>query len=185
MLHLAGVTVEAGLDGTGLAAAWRVFLAAAPLLRSGHQLESTSTHLEVFEPLWPGDASGADELPDEDPNLGQTDEAGTGERDQLLTLVRELAGFAGIEARPALLDLFLELRRHTTARRLPPSYARLALPLSLHQAGLVPEAAPGLLGGRLPLKATGLSGEPEPLTPWLARGLSELTRETEVACRRL
>jgi hypothetical protein len=105
--------------------------------------------------------------------------------------VRELVGFAGQARRPALLDLLLDLRRHGTPRRLPPSLARLALPLALHRANLVPKAAPGLLGGRLPLAAASplaagrTSTEGEGVTAWLARALTALGKEAEAASGRL
>ncbi|MDH3664068.1 MAG: hypothetical protein OEU92_29315 [Alphaproteobacteria bacterium] len=195
MRSLAGVPLDAAEDDTGLAAARRIFLAAAPLFRAHQQLDSPGSNLELFEPLWADHRSDSG-MPAEGPGMAAGDAAQVerpGEIDQLLSLVRELAGFAGLETRPPLLDLFMEFRRHRTPRQLPPSLARLALPLALHRTGLAPKAAPGLLGGRLPLAAASpvatlaplAATEGEPVTPWLARGLSALAREAEGSKRRL
>ncbi len=122
-------------------------------------------------------------------STASSDVNGVGDRPEdrqlLLNLVRELAGFAGTGAKPALIDLFLDLRQHGTARHLPPSLVRLALPLALHQAGLVPKAAPGLLGGRLPLGTTRSPDDETSVTTWLNRGLSALAEEGRGASRRL
>ncbi|MGI9510056.1 MAG: hypothetical protein ACR2QJ_12000 [Geminicoccaceae bacterium] len=186
MQSLAGVPLEPGEDDAGLAAARRVFLVAAPLFRNDGKVDSTGAHLELFAPLWadhrPGaDGSASQEVPDRHSATGERVGEGDAARQRLMLLVRELTAFAGDGVRPDLIDLFLELRRHAAARRLPGSQARLALPLALAGAGLVPKAAPGLLGGRLSLAP---SAE-EAVTPWLARGLGELGKEANWARRRL
>ena len=230
-LTLAGLPLEPAEDDTGLAAAKRVFLTAAPLFRRADHVDSSHGDHALFEPLWrsdgnlPGDVLSGDGPPLADDhrldaaNLPSGDESEGGVRsggrdneadgrsgdlpaeddpggqgravEQLLSLVGELVGFAGQTGRPALLDLLLDLRRHRTPRRLPPSLVRLALPLALHRAGLVPKAAPGLLGGRLPLGRAGRpttaasATEGEPVTAWLARALTALAKEAEAASGRL
>ena len=73
-------------------------------------------------------------------------------RERLAGLVKELAAFADSARWTALINLFIGLRRYGGTKRLAPQLLRLAMPLALIEAGLVPKAAPGLLGGRrLPL----------------------------------
>ena len=105
--------------------------------------------------------------------------------EQLLALVRELASFAGDGTKPVLIDLLIDLRQHAEARRLPSGLLRLALPLALHQAGLLPKGAPALLGGRLVLGTTRSDAEQEPATLWLSRALSALAKEAKEAAARL
>jgi len=107
-------------------------------------------------------------------------------RDQLIALVKEIAGFADDGRRPALINLFVDLRGHAAARRLPPPLMRLALPLALAEAGLVPKQAPGLLGGRrLPLGMSAGSPETKPLSDWLKSALEDLAKEAHQSHRRL
>jgi hypothetical protein len=174
MLTLAGIPLDPAEDDAGLAAARRSFLVAAPLFRTSPKVDSIEAHQELFQPLWPSRRlDGRDKIEEEG-------DMATAE-DRLRHMVRELVGFAGLETRPPLVDLLIELHRHETPRRLPPSLARLALPLSLHQAGLVPKAAPGLVGGRLSFQ----TAEGEPVTPWFGRALSTLAKEATGAERRL
>ncbi|MEM8952424.1 MAG: helix-turn-helix domain-containing protein, partial [Pseudomonadota bacterium] len=87
--------------------------------------------------------------------------------------------------KPVLIDLMIDLRQHAEARRLPSGLLRLVLPLALHQAGLLPKAAPALLGGRLSLGTTRSEAEQEPMTLWLCRALSSLAKEATEAAARL
>ncbi len=184
----------------GLGAAKRIFLEAEPLFRQ-HQSTDSS------EVLWPrfwqdqsaaagGDdggeppRSGSGALIDSDALPGGGDGAGEvawpRQGDQLLALVRELAGFAHDGRRPALINLLVDLRGHAKARRLPAALVRLALPLAIKEVGLLPKAAPGLLGGRrLPLGMSAGSAEAKPLTPWLVLALEALAKEAEQAQKRL
>jgi hypothetical protein len=112
--------------------------------------------------------------------------AGEGMRDRLISLVKQLAGFADDGRRPALINLFVDLRRHVATRRLPPALMRLALPLALAEAELVPKPAPGLLGGRrLPLGMSAASPETKPLSDWLKAALEDLAKEADQSHRRL
>ena len=87
---------------------------------------------------------------------------------------------------PALINLFVDLRKHAAARTLPPALLRLALPLSLAKAGLVPRACPGLLGGRrLALSMSRGADLDKPLSDWLKEALRELALEADQAHRRL
>ena len=107
-------------------------------------------------------------------------------RDHLIALVREIAGFADDGRRPALINLLVDLRGHAAARRLPPPLMRLALPLALAEAGLLPKSAPGLLGGRrLPLGMSPASPEAKPLSDWLKSALEDLAKEAHQSHRRL
>ncbi len=171
MLALAGVPLEALEDDAGLAAARRLFLTAAPLFRDGDKVESRNGFGELFEPLWPGGDGGHDDArPD-----GNGDEGG--ER-KLERLVRDLARQAGSGDRPPLLELLIGLRRQG---RMKQAQMRFVLPLAIRQAGLLPKAAPALLGGRLPF----LDEEDDRITPWLIRALDELSREAAAAGQRL
>ncbi len=187
MLHLAGVPLDRSGDDGGLAAARRVFLTMAPLFRAGRKADSIGTMPELFTPLWLDDggtsAGRDDESDDRAPAKDGDQEGGEGER--LSVLVQTLSHHAGKGNNPALIDLLLGLRRQAAGRRLPPGLLRLALPLSLIRAGVLPKAAPALLGGRLPLGATRPAGEQEPVTTWLARSLSALAREASGAALRL
>ena len=187
---LIGAPLEREDSTPGLAAARRVFLASAELFREHCQADSdqalwprfwTSHRLDGSEALHPdgdhdaGRAGGVD---------GPAEEGGA--RDQLMRLVRELAGFADDGRRPALINLFVDLRRHAATRHLSPLLVRIALPLALREAGLVPKAAPGLLGGRrLPLGFSRAITSEEPLGAWLATALGELTKEADQSYRRL
>lgn len=190
MRQLAGLSVGLTEPGSGLAAARRLFVAAAPLLRTSRTTESETGLEELFQPLWGGGPPSADGNAPNGTLRGDGGEApnpqhGAGEAKALLALVSELSGFAGDGARPVLIDLLLDLRRQAVGRRLSPSLLRLILPLALHRAGLVPKAAPGLLGGRLPFGAARLADEGLPVTPWLARALTALAREATLSARRL
>ncbi|MEM7045725.1 MAG: hypothetical protein AAF543_23180 [Pseudomonadota bacterium] len=196
-LALIGAPVDPNDNTSGLAAAKRLFLTATPLFRLGRQADSD-------EPLWPAfwapevsDALGDDEADDRRTTTKadareDTDGAGElawplrGECAQLLQAAREIAGFADDGRRPALINLLVDLRRHAAARRVRPSLMRLTLPLALARAGVVPRAAPGLLGGRrLPLGMSRAAADPAPLTRWLARGLGELAEEAHQSRGRL
>ncbi|MGI9506177.1 MAG: hypothetical protein ACR2RE_24310 [Geminicoccaceae bacterium] len=181
-MTLIGAPIDREDNTTGLAAAKRVFLAAAPLFRVGRQADSTSD-------LWPRfwelkTAEGSEQQADEaqDDETGEVDQ----ERGRLVALVRELAGFANDGRRPELINLLADLRRHAATRRLPPHLLRLALPLALAQAGVVPKPAPGLLGGRrLPLGMSRAVVSEKPVTEWLALALDELAKEADQSYRRL
>ena len=105
---------------------------------------------------------------------------------RLRAMVAELAGFADDGRRPALINLLVDLRQQAVLRQLSAGLVRLAMPLALLEAGIVPKAAPGLLGGRrLPLGMSRASGAPLPLTAWLGRALSDLGKEAGQSHRRL
>lgn len=192
---LAGVPLEPAEDDAGLAAARRVFLTAVPLFQASSSVESTDVHRELFQPLWPLDRGcGPEDGNGQDTACSDRNRPGVGDdkaadgvaaEDELRLFVHDLTDMAGLDSRPALLDLFLELRRHPATRRLPIGLARLALPLALHQAGVVPKAVPALIGGRLPLRAGWSPAEEDAITPWLARGLAALAEEAADAGRRL
>ena len=190
---LIGLALARADHTPGLGAAKRIFLAAEPLFRQHRSTDSA----EVLWPRFWGNEPAEIEL--EAPNdathgtnsgerAGDVDGAGQGaiECDQLMALVRELAGFAHDGRRPALINLLVDLRGHAKARRLPASLVRLALPLAIKEVGLLAKAAPGLLGGRrLPLGMSAGSAEAKPLTPWLVQALEDLAKEAEQAQRRL
>ena len=187
---LIGAPLEREDSTPGLAAARRVFLASAELFRSHRQADSD---LALWPRFWTSHRlDGCEALhPDGDHDAGRAGgvdgpaEEGL-ERGQLMRLVRELAGFADDGRRPALINLFVDLRRHAATRHLSPQLARIALPLALREAGLVPKAAPGLLGGRrLPLGFSRAITSEEPLSDWLATALGELTKEADQSYRRL
>jgi len=179
-LAVIGAPLEADDNTAGLGAAKRIFLAAAPLFREGNRTDSDAG-------LWPTfwgseaskDANAAD--PAEMPSI-----EGKGDRAKLEAMVAELAGFADDGRRPALVNLLVDLRGQAALRPLPASLVRLAMPLALHQAGIVPKPAPGLLAGRrLPLGMSRASGDLPPLTAWLARALTDLDKEAGQSHRRL
>ncbi|MDH3661596.1 MAG: hypothetical protein OEU92_16470 [Alphaproteobacteria bacterium] len=201
-MALIGAPVDPDDNTTGLAAAKRIFLAAAPLFRAHQQADSKEA---LWPQFWAQEASetyeASDALSDDEAyeadgadnrrtvEAGAPEDvggAGEEERARLMVLVREIAGFADDGRRPALVNLFVDLRRQAVARRLSPMLTRLALPLALVQAAVVPKAAPGLLGGRrLPLGMSRAAAEPMPLTDWLARGLNDLAEEARHSHRRL
>lgn len=179
-LQLIGTPPPVEHNTSGLAAAKRVFLASEPLFRAGSETDSRLHLLPVF---WQeGDEQHGDACPDQD-------KAGEAERRQLLGLVKELAGFADDGRRPALINLLIDLKKHAAhpaTRRLPTSLVRIALPLALAEAALVPKAAPGLLGGvRLSLGMSRAVTSDEPLTDWLKGALEALADEADLSCRRL
>ena len=212
-MMLIGVPIDRDDNTTGLAAAKRTFLAAAPLFRTGQQTNSMSELWPRFweadrpqgddeggEVLRPGsDALSVDQA--EPPSVGSVPEGagqvarpqrvawpqqGDQDRHRLIALVRELAGFADDGRRPALINLLVDLRRHAATRRLPAPLVRLALPLALAETAILPKPAPGLLGGRrLPLGLSRASMTAKPLSDWLALGLGELSREADQSYRRL
>lgn len=198
-MALIGAPVDPDDNTTGLAAAKRIFLAAAPLMRAHQQTDSkealwphfwapeASEAYEASDTLSDDQADGADNRRSVDAGAPEdVGRAGEGERARLMVLVREIAGFADDGRRPALINLFVDLRRQAVARRLSPMLTRLALPLALVQAAVVPKAAPGLLGGRrLPLGMSRAAAEPMPLTDWLARGLNDLAEEARHSHGRL
>lgn len=192
-LALVGAPLERDDHSPGLAAATRTFLAAAPLFRSIGQADSNSA---LWPEFWRDDSqalSGDDALTDDGAldGDGRGEGAGGGEKErreseQLMGLVRELAAFAEDGQRPALINLFIDLRKHAATRHLPPPLVRIALPLALTEAGLVPKAAPGLLGGRrLPLGLSRAVATEKPLNDWLKQGLEELMIEADRSHRRL
>jgi len=192
-LALIGVPVDLDDNTAGLAAAKRIFLTATPLFRESSQTDSET---DLWPTFWHGDTPSGGEaprprdLPPKDETLPDRDRAGEEARpqqgDQLMVLVRELAGFADDGRRPALINLLVDLRRHAAARRLPPHLVRLALPLALAEAGILPKPAPGLLGGRrLPLGMSRAVVSEKPLTDWLVQALNELAREANQSYRRL
>ncbi len=181
---LIGAPVERENSTPGLAAARRVFLASVELFRAHRQADSD---LALWPRFWSGEPPQADD-DHEASRAGGVDGSAEEmlERDQLMQLVRELAGFADDGRRPALINLFIDLRQHAATRHLSPQLVRIALPLALREAGLVPKAAPGLLGGRrLPLGFSRAIVSEEPLTDWLARALEELAKEADQSYRRL
>jgi biotin operon repressor len=180
-MALIGAPIDLEDNTSGLAAAKRIFLAAAPLFRAGRQTDSKDALWPQFWDLEGGDAASEAEDP-EPARAGEGDR----ERERLIALVKELVGFADDGRRPALINLLVDLRRHAAARRLPPHLMRLALPLALAEAGVAPKAAPGLLGGRrLPLGMSRASPEATPLADWLALALGELALEADQSHRRL
>jgi len=163
----------------GLAAARRIFLGATPLFRATPKTDSRTN-------LWP--RFWQEEILQGETDADDKDEAGEGrsaER-QLDNLVHDLAAFADDGSRPALITLLVDLRQHAATRTLPPSFIRIAFPLALARTGLVPKAAPGLLGGRrLPLGMSRAADLKQPLSLWLAESLKELGKEADQSHRRL
>ena len=179
-LAVIGAPLDVDDNTAGLGAAKRIFLAAAPLFREGHRTDSDEALWPAF---WGSEASKHENEPDpaEMPSM-----EGQGDPARLQAMVAELAGFADDGRRPALINLLIDLRQQAALRQLPASLVRLAMPLALLEAGIVPKAAPGLLGGRrLPLGMSRASGEPLPLTAWLSRALSDLENEAVQSHRRL
>jgi len=188
-MTLIGAPVDAHDNTSGLAAAKRIFLTATPLFCTGQSADSKGS-------LWPAfweDEAGKDndrgwetsEGPDVAGEVALRQQ-GDHQRERLTILAKELAGFADDGRRPALINLLVDLRHHATARRLPPHLLRLALPLALVEAGLVPKPAPGLLGGRrLPLGMSTASPEAKPLSDWLKSALKDLAKEADQSHRRL
>lgn len=186
-LALIGAPLEREDNTSGLAAAKRVFLASAPLFRSRQYADSMEMPWPRF---WDGDAprGGAEAEDGENPGVSDHDRAGEGgtERGQLMKLVRELGAFADDGQRPALINLFTDLKKHAATRSLSPPLVRVAVPLALTEAGLVPKAAPGLLGGRrLALGFNRAVASEKPLTDWLAVALEALAKEAGQSHRRL
>ncbi len=180
--HLASLPIEADENNAGLAAARRVFLVAASLLQIRRGVDSKEARVELFEPLWGGEPMPADN----GVTANETDpKERAGEKERLEQLVADLTAFAGNGARPVLIDLLMELSRHAIVRQLPASLARLALPLALHQSGLVPKAVPTLLGGRLSLTPAATVEAPIPVAIRLERALADLAGEADRARRRL
>ncbi|MGI9508924.1 MAG: hypothetical protein ACR2QJ_06205 [Geminicoccaceae bacterium] len=195
-MALIGAPLDPNDNTSGLAAAKRIFLAAEPLFRSGSQTDSALALLPAFwheggEPHGQGslDATAGVDGAGEVARPQRMARPQQGERQQLLGLVRELAGFADDGRRPALINLLIDLKKHAagpTTKRLPTPLVRIALPLALSEAGLVPKAAPGLLGGgRLSLGMSRAVTSDQPLTAWLKGGLNALTEEADESCRRL
>ena len=179
-LALIGVPFERGDHTPGLADARRVFLSAAPLFRKTNETDSRSA---LWPRDWDPDGGSSEEIPPADRH--EVDR-GVADRAQLVHLVDELTGFAGDGRRPALINLLVDLREKAAERNLPPALVRITLPLALVKAGLVPKAAPGLLGGRrLALGMSRASPDARPLTPWLASALGELAREADLSRKRL
>jgi len=186
-MALAGVPLDRDDHEPGVAAARRVFLAAAPLFRNMSQTESPGA-------LWP-QVDNVEVPTEANPAKNGQDthddakRAGEAERARLLSMVRELVAFADDGRRPTLINLLVDLRkqaRATSQERLPTTLVRIALPLALQEAGLVPKAAPGLIGGpRLSLGMSRASDVEPPLTEWLRHSLQGVTVDAERACTRL
>ena len=199
--RLAGLSLDAEANDSGLAAARRIFLMGAPLFWTSKKADSDSSLPELFMPLWGFDESqslasearGAEgeRLTRDRDQTGAAEvtrsqrEASLPQGAELRALVCELASFAGDGNKPVLIDLLIDLRKHAEARRLSSGLLRLALPLALHQSGILPKAAPALLGGRLSLGTTRSELEQEPMTLWLRRALSSLAKEAKEAASRL
>ena len=183
-LALIGAPLKRDDNTSGLAAAKRVFLAAEPFFRKASETDSSRRLLPIF---WDDRdvEHGQDGLDASDRIEG----AGDAERKQLQGLVRDLGGFADDGRRPALINLLIDLKKHAASpatKRLPTPLVRIALPLALAEAGLVPKAAPGLLGGvRLPLGMSRAVASDQPLIDWLKGGLEALADEANESCRRL
>ncbi|MEZ5935898.1 MAG: hypothetical protein R3F54_29100 [Alphaproteobacteria bacterium] len=180
-----GVPVDPGGEGPGLAAAKRVFVTMAPLFRD---LGRTDSNPALWPQFWSSEAlqpDGGAPLPGAQLRSGGTGQ-GEDDRQRLTDLVRVLAGLADDGRRPALINLFLDLRRRAGAGGVAPPLMRLALPLALAETGIVPKGAPGLLGGRrLALGMSAASPGGGPLSDWLASGLGDLAGEAGQAHRRL
>lgn len=179
---LAGLPIERAGDGSGPAAAKRIFLTAARLFRATGPADRITPSSELFHPLWSG--GGATRTPDEARTAGA---ASTSVLDQIKSLAESLV--RGAAGAVPLLSLLQGLRDNRM-RGLSPTLARLTLPLAIHQAGLVPKVVPTLLGGRLPALGSVLataSSLPETgaLTLWLVRALTGLAKEADGARRRL
>jgi|GEM_PF-7067619 len=179
MSSLAGLPLKRAKDHRDLAAARRLFLAAAPLFRMPTRLDSADDVSELFEPLWARATSTDDDPPPKKEDGDRRPQAG--EISALRALVDDLVGFAHDGRRPVLLNILVDLRQHKTIRRLPRPLARLALPLALHQVGIVPKPVPGLLGGRLSLTLPPGDG----ITVWLVCALMALAKEASAARTRL
>ena len=186
-LALIGAPLASEDNTPGLAAAKRVFLASAPLFRPIGHADSKSAPWPRFWQDEPRSAqSGASDGWSMRAGEAGPAEKEAHERDQLVALVRELAGFADDGQRPALINLLVDLRKHSATRHLPPALVRIALPLALAKAGLVPKGAPGLLGGRrLPLGLSRAASSEKPLSNWLAKALEDLRGEADQSYRRL
>ena len=170
-LTLIGAPIEREQKTPGLAAAKRVFLASAPLFRKRHYADSLSTPWPSY---WHGDGAD-DEIPERRGDEQATKEGL--EHARLAELVRDLSAFAEDGQRPALINLLIDLKSHAGTKTLPPTLTRIAMPLALVEAGLVPKAAPGLLGGRrLPLGFSRAAPTEKPLTDWLKDALEELAK---------
>lgn len=179
-LALIGASLDQADHSPGLAAAIRIFLDAAPLFRQKQNADSGS---DLWPRFWQEEPATTQETPDL-PEAGR--EGNQSPEKDVADLVSELAAFADDGQRPALINLFVDLRQHAAARSLPPAMLRLAVPLSLVKSGLVPKPAPGLLGGRrLALGMSRGSDLAMPLTPWLEEALRELAKEADQAHRRL
>lgn len=197
-LALIGAPLERDQKTPGLAAAQRVFLASAPLFR---KLRDVDSKVILWPSFWsevgsePAKAGRAPRRAEHGSGLERAGEVAADrdpfgeeepERDQLMKLVRDLSAFAEDGQRPALLNLLIDLKKHAATRKLPPPLVRIAMPLALAEAGLVPRAAPGLLGGRrLALGFSRAAPAEKPLSDWLRDGLDALAKEAEQSYRRL
>jgi len=180
---LAGVPVDRIDDYGGVAAGRRIFLHAARLFRAPDAADSVPEPAELFEPIL-----GLEPRIDEEPSLatgGGGNLVADGESDlgALRDLVRVVVSASRLESVP-LIGL-LQAVRSNRPQQLSPTVTRLAMPLAIYQAGLVPKMVPALLGGRLPLSAAGPMAVATPATPWLARALMALAKEAYGAARRL
>ncbi len=177
---LAGLPIERAGDGSGLAAAKRIFLTAIRLFReASHPADSIIPSSELLQPLW----SGCRAEDDQDGFRGDDKAHGAGAADQIKALVEILVSRARMTGIEPLVTLLQGLRDYRT-RHLSPTLVRLALPLAIHQMGLLPKPVPVLLGGRLPLaSASSLTGAG--LTSWLARALTAFAKEADGASARL
>jgi len=208
-MALIGCPLERDDQQAGLAAARRVFLAAAPLFRKTGLADSMPDLWPRFwqeeAPLRDEDAAHAEHVGHADPiSVASERDEGRGGSPASMTnrvrgtgpvgaddamlegLVNDLVAFASSGSRPTLITLLTDLRQHAVTSSLPPSLVRIALPLALQQTGLVPKAAPGLLGGRrLPLGMGRTAILDRPLSPWLINALEALTDEADQAYQRL
>lgn len=189
-LALIGAPLGREHHTTGLAAAKRVFLTSTPLFRQSKNADSGG----IAWPRFWNEESPELLSADDNPPFDHSDRQGEGgwseqamqERVQLMKLVRDLAAFADDGQRPALINIFLDLRKHAVSRQLTPSLTRIALPLALAESDILPKSAPGLLGGRrLPLGFSRAHDLEKPLTEWLAEALRELAKEADQSYRRL
>ncbi len=171
---LIGLPAERGTEKVGLAAAKRIFLAAAPLFRITNQTDSHDEIFELYVPLW---ANGSCDGQECSMRPAEDDRSATGAR------IRLLADRLAIHLQPgnpAGLPAALCAIGPNRPADLSPTMARLALPIALHRSGLLAKPAPSLIGGRIRLKATSALAPPE-----LARALSSLAKEADGARRRL
>ncbi|MEZ5935920.1 MAG: hypothetical protein R3F54_29210 [Alphaproteobacteria bacterium] len=176
---LAGLPLDRSDDHGGVAAGRRIFLTAGRLFRAPDTADSIPAPTELFQPILGLDPR----IDGEEPGRGGSSAA---DPDADLAALRDVVRAmvtAAQQAPTPLIGLLEGMRSHRT-RRLSRTLARLALPLALDQAGLVPTSR-RRCRRRLPLGADGTSGVSQPGQPVVGAALAALAREADGACQRL